>query len=147
MATPGGVDFIVNVPVAASPRYKKQRQGVGITLELEDGSLYRGNVIYSGAPWITLQGRAKGGKVRLIDGKQLDPEVGGFKKGFELTLRREGANLILALNGQDQLTRPVLTSAVRQLSLTLENFDVANASVPVGNVYYRQWVQQPSASK
>lgn len=147
MATPGATDFVVNVPVEGSPRYKKQRQGVGITLELEDGSLYRGNVIYSGATWITLQGRAKGGKVRLIDGKQLDPEVGGFKKGFELTLRRDGANLVLALNGQDQLSRPVLTSAVRQLSLTLENFDVATANVPVGNVYYRQWVQQPSASK
>jgi hypothetical protein len=142
MAAPGAADFIVTVPVQGSGGYKKQRQGVGITLELEDGSLYRGTVIYSDAPWVTLQGRASGGKVRLIDGRQLDPGLAGFRKGFNLSVRREGQNLIIAVNGQDQLTRPVLSAPIRQLSLTLENFDVPDARVPLGNIYYREWGAQ-----
>lgn len=145
MAAPGAADFVVTVPVQASSKYRSQRQGVGVTLELEDGSLYRGTVIYSDTPWVTLQGRASGGKVRLIDGKQLDPGAAGFRKGFSLTLRREGTNLVIAVNGQDQLSRPVLTAPVRQLSLTLENFDVPDARLPLGNIYYREAVPAQAA--
>lgn len=145
MAVPGPADFVVSIPVLPANSYTGRRQGVGITLDMEDGSLYRGNFIFSDSPWITLQGRARGAKVQMIDGKKLSPQAVGFKKGFTLSLRREGNNLIVALDGQDVLSRPVLMSGVKTLSLTLENFDNGAAQVPLGNVYYREWVPGEAA--
>jgi len=140
IAAPKDADFIVTVPELPVARWKARRQAVAITLELEDGGLYRGTVIYSGVPWVTLQGRPKGGKVRLIDGKQLGSDTVGFGKGFKLTLRREGKNLVIALNDQDLLTRPVLTSDVKSISLTLENFDPGVAKFNLGGIFLREWV-------
>jgi hypothetical protein len=140
LSAPGTADFTLSVPVLPLRSWTPRRQGVGITLEMEDGSLYRGTVIYSGVPWVTLQGRPKGGKVRLIDGKKLPAENGGFVKGFALGIRRDGANLIVEVNGQEQLRRPVLGSGVKSLSLTLENFDPGAAKFNLGNVFYRPMV-------
>jgi hypothetical protein len=124
------------VPLLPSKTWTGRRQGVGITLDMVDGSLYRGTFIYSGAPWATIQGRAKGGKVRLIDGKQL--EIGtGFKQGYKLTLKREGSSLMVLVNDKEILARPVLASDVKRVYLTLENFDPGKAYFPLGNVYYQ----------
>ncbi len=138
LASPGGNDWQVTVPLLAQSAWTPRRQGVGVTVELEDGSLYRGTVIFSGQPWVTLQGRPKGGKVHLIDGKQVGADVAGFGKGFRLNVRREGATLAIGLNDQVILSRAVLTAPVKGLYLTLENFDPGNARFPVGNVYYRK---------
>ena len=102
-------------------------------------------VIHSGVPWVTLQGRPKGGKVRLIDGKKLAPGTGGFMGGLRLTIRREGSNLIVAVNDQDLLSRPLLTSGVGALLLTLENFDPGTARFNLGDITYREWVEAPAA--
>ena len=142
LASPGAEDFIISIPVLPSKSWSGRRQGVGITLDMEDGSLYRGTFIFSGAPWATIQGRAKGAKVRLIDGKQLGPAVAGFKQGFKLTLKREGKNLIVAVNDQEILSRPLLNSPVKRAFLTLENFDEGKSYFPLGNIYY-----QPSAAE
>ncbi|HTE20891.1 MAG TPA: hypothetical protein VK689_21205 [Armatimonadota bacterium] len=138
LAAPRARDFAVAVPVLPSRQWTPRRQGVGVTLELEDGSLYRGTVIFSGTPWVTLQGRAKGGKVRLIDGKQLPPETAGFQAGFKLTIRREGANLTVAVNDEPMLTRPVISADVKAVSLTLENFETRDALFPLGNIFYHE---------
>lgn len=139
LAVPRDADFVVSVPELPLKSWAPRRQGVGLTLELEDGGLYRGTVIHSGVPWVTLQGRPRGGKVRLIDGKKLPPASSSFASGFKLSLRREGKNLIVAVNDQDVLTRPVLTSGVKTLSLTLENFDEGQARFNVGGIFYREW--------
>jgi hypothetical protein len=107
---------------------------------LTDGSLYRGTVIYSGGPWATIQGRRKGERVRLIDGKKLAEGTGGFAKGFRLTVRREGTKLVVAVDEQEILSRPVLTSGIKALSLTLENFDPGTARFEVGGVTFQEWV-------
>ena len=138
LATPGANDWVVTVPLLPQNGWTPRRQGVGVTVELEDGSLYRGTVIYSGQPWVTLQGRPKGGKVRLIDGKQMGLDVAGFGKGFRLMVRREGNTLRIGVNDQDILSRAIMTSPVKSLYLTLENFDPGPAKFPVGNVYYRK---------
>lgn len=140
LAQPGENDFLISVNALPWSAWNNRRQGVGITLELEDGSLYRGNVIYSGGPWVTLQGRPKGAKVRLIDGKQLPAGGLSFQKGFKLTLRREGKNISLAINDQEVLARPVFTSGVKQVTLTLENFDPGTASFRLGGVYFQEVV-------
>jgi len=137
IASPSDENFIISVPVLPSKTWAGRRQGVGITLEMEDGSLYRGTMIYSGAPWATIQGRAKGAKVRLIDGKQLPPDSAGFKQGFKLTLRRDGALLIVSVNDKELISRPVLASAVKRCYLTLEGFDAGKTYFPLGNVYYQ----------
>lgn len=134
---PGAGDWLISVPVLPAASYRGQRQAVGISVELEDGSLYRGNLLVSRGPWVTLQGRSSGGRVRLIDGKQLSPGEFSFQTGFTLSLAREGADLVLSVNGAEQLRRPLLRAGVRRLSLTLENFDPADATIPLGNVYYR----------
>jgi hypothetical protein len=144
LVVPGAADFTVTVPVLASPKYRGGRQGVGVTLELEDGALYRGTVIHSGRLWVTLQGRPRGGAVKLIDGRQLAAGGPGFKGGFTLSLRREGNRLVVSVNGTEHLAHPVLTAPVRRMSLTLENFDAAAAVVPLGNVYYREMVPAPA---
>jgi Tol biopolymer transport system component len=143
LAEPGAAEFTVTVPVLHAAQYRNRRQGVGVTLELEDGALYRGTVIFSGQLWATLQGRPRGGTVKLIDGKQLPGAQLGFKGGFTLALRREGNRLIVSVNGEDHLAHPVLTAGVRRLSLTLENFDPQPATLPVGNVYYREMIDPP----
>ncbi len=140
LAQPGGNDFLTSVNVLPWSAWTPRRQGVGITVELEDGALYRGNLIYSGGPWVTLQGRPKGGKVRLIDGKQLPAGSPAFRQGFKLTLKRDGKNLVVAVNDTDILTRPVLTSAVKSISLTLENFDPGLAPFRLGGIYFQEIV-------
>ncbi len=145
LAVPGQSDFVVSVPILATRGLATRRQGIGVTLELSDGGLYRGNVIYSDSPWVTLQGRAKGGKVRLIDGQQL-PKTQGFPTGFKLTLRREGKLLTVAVNDRDVLSRPLLNSGIKNLSLTLENFDPGDARFNLGSVYYREWGLAPAAA-
>jgi hypothetical protein len=147
LAIPGGADFVVSVPVNPTKDWKPRRQGVGVTLELEDGSLYRGTVIYSGVPWATLQGRPKGAKVRLIDGKKLAPEAVSFGKGFKLTVRREGNNVIVAVDDKDVLTRSVLSAPVKTLALTLENFDPGDARFNLGAIYYREWGTETAPPK
>jgi len=137
LATPDAGDFTLTVPLLPAKSWAGRRQGVGVTLELEDGSLYRGTVIYSGSPWATIQGRPKGGKVRLVDGKQLPPTAAGFKQGFKLTVRREGQNLVVAVNEEVVLNRPVLDSPVKRAYVTLENFDAGKAYFPLGNIYYQ----------
>ncbi|MFN3653334.1 MAG: TolB family protein [Armatimonadota bacterium] len=145
LARPAGDDFLVTVTVRPEPDWRSRRKGVGITLDMADGSLYRGNVIYNGAPWVTIQGREKGGKVRLIDGKQLDPDGPGFRRGFKLTLRREGRNLIVALDDEDMISQPLLESDVRVATLTLENFDRGTARFPLGGIYMRK--SEPAADQ
>jgi Tol biopolymer transport system component len=147
LTAPGEADFLISVPVLPLNNWAPRRQGVGLTLELDDGSLYRGTVIYSGVPWVTLQGRPRGGKVRLVDGKQLSPKSAGFKKGFKLTLRREGQNLVVAVNDEAMITRPVLSSGIKALSLTLENFDTGDARFNLGGIFYREWVPEVAAQK
>lgn len=137
LATPDAGDFTLTVPLQPAKTWAGRRQGVGVTLELEDGSLYRGTVIYSGSPWATIQGRPKGGKVRLVDGKQLPPTAAGFKQGFTLSVRRDGQNLIVAVNDEVVLNRPVLDSPVKRAYVTLENFDAGKAYFPLGNIYYQ----------
>jgi len=137
LAKPDAGDFALTVPLLPAKSWNGRRQGVGVTLELEDGSLYRGTVIYSGSPWATIQGRPKGGKVRLVDGKQLPPTAAGFKQGFKLTVRRDGQNLIVAVNEETVLNRPVLDSPVKRAYVTLENFDAGKAYFPLGNIYYQ----------
>lgn len=140
LAVPREADFVISVPLQPLKKWTPRRQGVGVTLELSDGGLYRGNVIFNGAPWVTVQGRPRGGKVHLIDGKQLPAGGASFSGGFKLTLRREGGNLVVAVNDQDLITRPVLTSAVKNLALTLENFDPGSAQFNLGAIYYREWL-------
>jgi hypothetical protein len=137
LARPDAGDFTLTVPLLPAKSWSGRRQGVGVTLELEDGSLYRGTVIYSGAPWATIQGRPKGGKVRLVDGKQLPPAVAGFKRGFKLSVRRDGQNLVVEVNDEVVLSRPVLESPVKRAYVTLENFDPGKAYFPLGNIYYQ----------
>lgn len=137
LATPDAGDFALTIPLLPAKSWNGRRQGVGVTLELEDGSLYRGTVIYSGSPWATIQGRPKGGKVRLVDGKQLPPTVAGFKQGFKLTVRRDDQNLVVAVNNEVVLSRPVLDSPVKRAYVTLENFDAGKAYFPLGNIYYQ----------
>lgn len=144
LVAPGAADWVITVPVLPDRRSATRRKGVGVTLELEDGSLYRGTVIHSGVPWATLQGRPRAGKVRLIDGKKLAAGAGDFKTGFRLTLRREGKKLVIAVNDQDVLARPVLASAVRSLTLTLENFDPGSARFSLGPIQYRPWETPPA---
>jgi hypothetical protein len=140
IAAPSDGDFTISIPIKPAKTWAGRRQGIGITLEMEDGSLYRGTVIQSGAPWATIQGRPKGGKVRLIDGKQLAPTAASFKQGFKLTIRRDGQNLIVAVDDEAALSRPVLDSPVKRAFVTLENFDVGKAYFPLGNVYYQPMV-------
>lgn len=140
LAQPGGNDFLASVNVLPWRTWTPRRQGVGITLELEDGALYRGNLIYSGGPWVTLQGRPKGGKVRLIDGKQLPAGSPSFRQGFKLTLKRDGKNLVVAVNDEEILMRPVLTADIKSLSLTLENFDPGLAPFRLGGIYFQEIV-------
>jgi hypothetical protein len=147
VAAPGADNWLVSIPVLPLGTWTPRRQGVGVTVELEDGSLYRGNVIYSNGMWATIQGRPEKGQVRLIDGKQLAAGGPSFKEGFQLTVRREGADLIVSANGQDIVKRPVLTSPVKSVSLTLENFDPGSARFPLGNVYYRQGAEAPPATQ
>jgi hypothetical protein len=157
LAAPGNADFVISLPVLPDGNWKPRRQGVGVTLELDDGALYRGTVIYSGVPWATIQGRPKEGKVRLIDGKQLPPNLGSFKTGFRLTMRREGGTFIVAVNDEEVLKRPIFAAAgslpgagqglsVKALHLTLENFDEGAARFPLGNVYYRQAQPAPAVT-
>ncbi len=141
---PGDADFVISVPVLPLLNWTPRRQGVGLTLELADGALYRGTVIHNNGPWATLQGRARGGLVRLIDGHQITDGLAGFTGGFKLTVRRTGRNLVILVNDLIVLQRPVLGGAVKKLSLTLENFDPGEARFNLGNVYYRPWTRDPA---
>ena len=140
IAAPSDGDFTISIPIQPAKTWAGRRQGLGITLEMEDGSLYRGTVIQSGQPWATIQGRPKGGKVRLIDGKQLAPTAASFKKGFKLTIRRDGQSLIVAVDDETALSRPLLDSPVKRAYITLENFDTGKAYFPLGNVYYQPMI-------
>ena len=133
-------DFVITVPLLASQRWIPRRQGVGVTLEMVDGSLYRGTVIHSDGPWATIQGRRKGERVRMIDGKKLVEGTGGFEKGFVLTVRREGPKLTVVVGDQEILSRPLITSGVKSLALTLENFDPGTARFELGAVTFQEWV-------
>jgi hypothetical protein len=143
LATPETDDFVVSVPALPAESWRERRQGIGITLEMEDGSLYRGNVIHNEGPWVTIQGRPEGGQVRMLDHRRLSVRSSGFEHGFKLSVRREGNLFILAVDDEDVLSRPVLEGSVKSISLTLENFDAGAARFNVGNIYYQLW--QPAS--
>lgn len=128
VAAPGEADFEITLQVTPAQQAVRRR-GLGLTLEMADGSLYRGTVIESGPTWLTLQGRPPAGKVRLIDNHRLAED--GFQKGFKLLVRRRGERLILVINGSERVSRPLLHSAVSRVMLTLENFDAGSATFPV----------------
>ncbi|MBM3460380.1 MAG: hypothetical protein FJX77_17810 [Armatimonadetes bacterium] len=127
----------MRVAAPANPVWKARRQGLGITVELTSGALYRGTLIHNQAPWVTLQGRSGTERVRLMDGKELPATQVGFQTGFVLSLFREGRNLQVVVNGEKMLQRPVFTGAVRQVSLTLENFDAGASLFAISEVSYR----------
>jgi hypothetical protein len=127
-------DFEIQVPVKAHKGWAPRKQGVGISVELADGSLYRGTAIYFGSLWGMLQGRARGAKVRIIEAKQLQNGDAGFERGFVLSVRRQGPQISVSVNGKQVLARRVLSAAVQSLSLTLENFEEGTARVPLGTV-------------
>jgi len=139
LSAPGAADFVVSASLLPVKSWTPRRQGIGFTVQLEDGALYRATAIHSGGLWGTVQGRRRGGKVQLIDGKKVMGNS-SFATGFQLTMRREGKNLIVAIDGQEVAARPVLFSAVKSLSLTLENFDPGAAPINLGGVHYREWV-------
>ncbi len=143
LVEPGDTDFQVRATMPAQPGWKSRRQGLGITIQLASGALYRGTVIHNdGSAWVTVQGRAQPGPVRLLDGKRLPAASAGYRAGFELVVRRDAKKLRVLVNGEIQFERPLLIGAVRQVSLTLENFDAGLAGFPLSEVSYQVWGEQ-----
>lgn len=128
VARPGDKDFSIELTAGAAGQ-PRRRRAMGLTIDMNDGSMYRGTLIESGPTWLTLQGRPPSGKVRLIDNQRLDSAR--FVDGFRLTVRRRGERLILLLDGKELISRPLLHGPVAQVSLTLENFDAGAAGFPL----------------
>lgn len=143
----GAGDFAVRVPVLPTPRWAPRRQGVGISLELADGSLYRGTVIHSGNAWATIQGRPRQGRVRLLAGEKLPEETGGFAEGFVLTVQRRGDRLAVLVGEKEVVSRTGLPAPTRALHLTLETFDPGNARFDLGEITIRRWPAPQAADE
>jgi len=136
-------DFALTLEVLESQPWKARRQGIGFTLHLKDGGLYRGNLIYAKNAWLTLQGRTGEAPLRLLDGKQLPADAPHFDRGFRLRLLRRGKTLSLELAGQTALSQDIGSGDLRAVTLTVENFDPGLAKVRVGRVLLQETVPPP----
>ena len=140
---PATPDFAVTVEVLESIQWKPRRQGIGFTLHLADGALYRGNLLHTDEPWATLQGRQGDGPVRLLDGKRLPAGAPHFDRGFHMSAVRRGKTLTLSINGVLMLTQEIGEATLTSLTLTVENFDDGFAKVRVGRVLLQETVDAP----
>lgn len=136
---PGLQDFEVTVPLDPMPPERVRRQGVGVTVELASGALFRVNILHNRGPWATLQGRLSTEPVHLVEAKSLDPLSQGYLHGGVLRVRREGGRLSMTVDGREVIASRLVTGPVVRVSLTLENFDPEPATFPLGDVRYREW--------